>query len=357
MDRGAVLRLAITLLLAPFFVRQHLRTAPLFLAWTVAEGLLLLSIFRWHIFPACYVESAEPNPLTLFKRASEVIIGLMFLGAILLVYRQRRHFEPKGLRLVIGAVAFGLAAEIPFILYARPDDWLNFSGHLLLVASFACIFAALVKANLKKVHDLMEGEGSALPSSHAPGRLSHDPWIALSLQTISRICGVVVIVTGAMVLVGWARDIERLKSILSSGVAMKPNAAVCLVLAGLALWLLQVARPATVRHRLARLLAMAVTLMAGLTLLEHLSGWNLGIDQALFQERPGAPGTASPGRMGPLTAFCLVLLGTSLGLVDAAKPAPPVCRTTPGSGSWSHCHAASDRLRLWSGRASMRGRI
>ncbi len=36
-----------------------------------------------------------------------------------------------------------------------------------------------------------------------------------------------------------------------------------------------------------------------LTLSEHLFGWNLGIDQLLAQEPPGALGITQPNRMGP----------------------------------------------------------
>ncbi len=61
-----------------------------------------------------------------------------------------------------------------------------------------------------------------------------------------------------------------------------------------------------------RTLASLAGAIGALTLLEHLSGWTLGIDQLLFTERLGAAATASPGRMGPNGATSLLLMSIAL---------------------------------------------
>jgi PAS domain S-box-containing protein len=51
-----------------------------------------------------------------------------------------------------------------------------------------------------------------------------------------------------------------------------------------------------------------------LTLLEHLTSISFGIDTLLFDELPGAAGTAAPGRMGPPAAASFLCLGLAIAL-------------------------------------------
>ena len=128
------------------------------------------------------------------------------------------------------------------------------------------------------------------------------------------------VLTGSIVLVGWAFDITVLKSLLPIWVSMKPNTAVTFVLIGLALILVSLPS-ATLTHQRANqlsLLARLCGLLAGLiglfTLGEYLFSLNFGIDQWLFHEPAGTVGTSNPGRMAPETALCFVLLAVALGI-------------------------------------------
>lgn len=127
----------------------------------------------------------------------------------------------------------------------------------------------------------------------------------------SRVFGVVAIAIGAIGLLGWILSVESLKS-LTLPISMKANTSVATILMGLSLLLLGNS------HRLLQELGMvfsfAVAAIGGATLSEHVFGWNLGIDQLLFREAPGAPATVSPGRMGPPAATCFLLGGIALVL-------------------------------------------
>jgi len=122
------------------------------------------------------------------------------------------------------------------------------------------------------------------------------------------LCGIVVIAIATVVLIGWVWNLPALTGLLGE-ITMKTNAAIGLLLCATAL-LIQPRAPG-----LAALCGLAAGLLGGLTLYEHLSGYDLGIDQALFTEAAGAAATTSPNRMGPsasthlvLASLCFVLL-------------------------------------------------
>jgi signal transduction histidine kinase len=126
---------------------------------------------------------------------------------------------------------------------------------------------------------------------------------------MSRAAGFILIATGAAVLAGWTFDIELLKG-LSGQITMKPNAAVGLLAAGTSLALLgSRSRPICAIGEACGVLAGCI---GALTLSEHLTGWDLGIDQLLFVETPGAAATTSPGRMGPNSSTSLMCAGLAL---------------------------------------------
>jgi len=115
---------------------------------------------------------------------------------------------------------------------------------------------------------------------------------------------------GLLSFLGWVLDIRRLTS-WGGNISMQPNTALAATAAGAGLVLL-------VRGR--RPFAAGCGLFAGLvgftTLVEHVSGTDLGIDALFTFGRPWAlTATVAPGRMGPPAATSLVLLG--LGLLSA----------------------------------------
>ena len=138
------------------------------------------------------------------------------------------------------------------------------------------------------------------------------PHLAVSLA------GALALLTGALVLLGWALDITVLKSILPGWVSVKPNTALCFILTGLSL----LPPPVTpypgltsLLSNLARFCGLLAGLIGALTLMEYGFSWDLGIDQRLFPEPAGTVGTSVPGRMAPDTALCFVMLAASRAIL------------------------------------------
>lgn len=114
---------------------------------------------------------------------------------------------------------------------------------------------------------------------------------------------------GAIVLAGWSLDLEILKG-LGGSITMKANAAIGLLATGLSLRLFLMPAPWT--RPAGRFFALLAGTIGALTLSEHLFAWNLGIDELLFEESPGAAATTSPGRMGPNASTSLTLASIAI---------------------------------------------
>ena len=128
------------------------------------------------------------------------------------------------------------------------------------------------------------------------------------IDDVAVACGLGAALVGALVLMGWAADVESLKKLLPGAVVMIPNTALALTLAGNALW---VEASGVTNRRLvagARIAAAAVLLLAAITLAERLTGADLGSDRLLFAEEVAR---YRPGRMASNTAvsFTLAALG------------------------------------------------
>jgi signal transduction histidine kinase len=151
--------------------------------------------------------------------------------------------------------------------------------------------------------------------------------VIANLRSIAAWLALLVVLAGTVVLAGWMTGAGLLKSVLPGLVQMKANTALGFLCCGFALWLV-IRHPE--RRMLIRVLIGVAIVLGSLTLIEYLSGRNLGIDQLLFVESAGAIGTLSPGRMAPTSALCFVLIGVALLLIDRSGPAPELLAGVAG---------------------------
>jgi PAS domain S-box-containing protein len=124
---------------------------------------------------------------------------------------------------------------------------------------------------------------------------------------------------GLVALVGWITDVQRLTDWPNDGISMFPNTAMCAIASGLAL-LLHSSGPR--RRAAARVLALLVASVGGLTLVEHVTSLDLGIDRLVFAERPwGQAAAAAPMRMGPPASVAFLMIGAALTLLGGGARA------------------------------------
>lgn len=138
--------LSLSLLAAAFFSNKKVKESLVVLLYAVIISLLLLSVFYWKVFPACYIEG---QGLTTFKIVSEYIICTIFLLAAFYLYYNRQNFHTKVLKHTFRAIAFAIAGELLFTLYIGVYDYFNMLGHLLHVLSAIYLYRGMVQQVLK----------------------------------------------------------------------------------------------------------------------------------------------------------------------------------------------------------------
>ena len=143
---------SISFLIAPLFIRKKIKANQVLITYLTITVLLLLSIFYWKIFPACFVEGAG---LTGFKKISEYIISLIFLSAVFILYKIREHFDPVVFRLLFASFIITIFTELAFTFYISVYGLSNLIGHFFKLISFYLIYKAIIQTGLKKPHDLL----------------------------------------------------------------------------------------------------------------------------------------------------------------------------------------------------------
>src|SRR5690606_36065844 len=112
-------------------------------------------------------------------------------------------------------------------------------------------------------------------------------------RTVSQVAALLVLITGAAVLAGWALDSAPLKRVLPGYVAMVPLTALGFVLAGLSLLLLHPEHHGPVRRYVGAALAALLLLLGATSVFHYLTGEEPAVGGPLLptavRAHPGAP--------------------------------------------------------------------
>ena len=136
------------------------------------------------------------------------------------------------------------------------------------------------------------------------------------LKRFSNLSGILIFLVGLVVLIGWSYNIAILKSPGPGFSSIKSNVGLAFIFIGISLWMQQTRRINTKYRIAAQLLAAVAALIGLLTLTEYLFNINIGLDQMLFKESPGAINTSSPNRMAFTAALNLFFAGIAIILMD-----------------------------------------
>lgn len=136
--------------------------------------------------------------------------------------------------------------------------------------------------------------------------------IVATLHRLARISGLVVMLMALLAVIGWLTNIDILKSFVPGLTAMNPTTAVCMLLAGYALWLRAAPAPSERDITVVDACATLIGLAGCVKLLDMLFGWEIGIDQlpVLLPFLPEAD--SLPNRMAPYSAVNFILMAIGL---------------------------------------------
>jgi signal transduction histidine kinase len=145
---------SLSLLIGLWFLHRKLNPNWVFAGYLVLVVLLLWAIFGG-VFPDCYIEGVGLTP---FKKISEYLISLIFLGAAVLLVKNRREFDRVTLRLLVWSIIMAISAEIAFTFYVDVYGLFNLLGHFFKIVSFFLIFRVLIEVGLAEPFRLVFGD-------------------------------------------------------------------------------------------------------------------------------------------------------------------------------------------------------
>ena len=137
-----------SLLLAGFMIGRSLNYYLVFSSYGAVAALLGLAI-AFGYFPACFVEGVG---LTFFKKLTECVIVLVFLGAGGMLWRRREDLDPYLMRWLLGAIVVSMLGELAFCFHGSLYDVVNVIGHFLALISFYMIYRAVIQTALVDPH-------------------------------------------------------------------------------------------------------------------------------------------------------------------------------------------------------------
>jgi signal transduction histidine kinase/CheY-like chemotaxis protein len=157
---------------------------------------------------------------------------------------------------------------------------------------------------------MTETLGDQILSPPAPSKADKAP----------RIAGILAILIGLIVLTGWAADLEPLKRLAPSLVAMNPTTACCFVMSGIALILIH-------RRTDALPVRIAIDCLAGIIggigivkFIDLMAGVDSGIDRMVFASKLIGPQSLNINSMAPNTALNMALTGIAIFCASRRHP-------------------------------------
>lgn len=152
-------------------------------------------------------------------------------------------------------------------------------------------------------------------SNHYEEETEFDPRLLHRMRQAARLIAAIVVAVAVMVLLGWALNVEQLRSVFRGLTAMNPGGtAVAFLLAGGSLWCQTNSNPDNRWARTARILAGVVVILALVRLILYTFGLEWGPDQWLFRAKLDL--YQPPNRTAPNTALGLLLVGIGLLMLD-----------------------------------------
>lgn len=141
------------------------------------------------------------------------------------------------------------------------------------------------------------------------------------LPIVSFVAALVTMGIGIFVMIGWFIHNDFMRMLVPGQVKMKFNVASGFVLSSIVLLLYHFREKNKIWSYVSILLSVIVSLIGLLTLAEYIFGINIGIDEFFVKDELRTTAIYYAGRMSPLSAINLLLIGIGLLLLNKEKAA------------------------------------
>jgi PAS domain S-box-containing protein len=144
---------SLTLLVVSFGMFRRVRPAWCFLLYFALTLAVVYVIFFTHLFPDCFLPNA--GGLTPFKKASEFIICIILITAMLLFLSLQNRFDPEFIKWLILSIGVTALSEFAFTAYVGVYGFSNMVGHIFKIAASYLMYKAVIEIGLAKPFDLL----------------------------------------------------------------------------------------------------------------------------------------------------------------------------------------------------------
>lgn len=128
-------------------------------------------------------------------------------------------------------------------------------------------------------------------------------------RKISIFFSIIVSLIGLLVLIGWMGDITFLKSITPDRLSLKANAAICFLLAGIVVFLVNKEKKSIAANWIIGSFSVIIFFIGTITCLEYIFNINSGLDELLFKDDSIIVENLPPGRQSIFSAFYFMFFG------------------------------------------------
>jgi len=145
---------SISLLIFALFIDKKFKINPHLILFTyfVTTSAILLSIFYFKIFPACFIAGLGQTD---FKIFSEYLIVLILFSSFLLLRKKKRYFEKNILLFISLSLITTIISEFLFTLYTDNFGITNVLGHIFKIVSFYLIYKSIIVINIENPFSLI----------------------------------------------------------------------------------------------------------------------------------------------------------------------------------------------------------
>jgi hypothetical protein len=140
-------------------------------------------------------------------------------------------------------------------------------------------------------------------------------------RKIAKILSLVVMVAGLCVIAGWILDLDFLKSIRPTWIAMKFDTAIAFVLSGISLYFIVRANEGEFDKAqvVLSITSLVIILLMGILFFSAILNVHTGLEDLFIKELPGNVKTVVPGRPSIPAMFNFILVGIA-GIVILLNP-------------------------------------